>query len=68
MTKRWMVCDVTDRRETQCLFAEETALGRGDPPRCIRHFALLFGASHLDGLSRPDARKRLDQLDQEAGL
>jgi hypothetical protein len=61
MTAHWMVCDVMDRRETACLFDEETALRRGDPPRCIRHGALLFGAMHLDSLRRTEARIRLDQ-------
>ena len=61
MARHWMVCDVMDRRETACLFDEETALKRGDPPRCIRHGALLFGQRHLDGLTRKDARKRLDE-------
>jgi hypothetical protein len=56
-----MVCDVTDRWETQCLFDEETALRRGDPPRCIRHGALLFGDTTLDGLTREMARKRLSE-------
>jgi hypothetical protein len=56
----WMVCDVTDKRQTRCLFDENTALKRGDPPRCIRHGALLFSASYLDGMERKEARKRLD--------
>jgi hypothetical protein len=59
MKNRWMVCDVTDRNEKSCLFNEESA--RGDPPRCIRHGALLFGAKHLDGLSQDAARKQLDR-------
>jgi hypothetical protein len=62
-SRHWMVCDVTDRRETQCLFDEETALRRGDPPRCIRHGALLFSDTTLDGLTREQARKRLGEAD-----
>jgi hypothetical protein len=57
----WMVCDVTDRRETSCLFDEDTALKRGDPPRCIRHGCLLFSDTTLNGMTRDQARKRLDQ-------
>lgn len=56
---RWMVCDVTDRRETPCLFDEEAGLRRGDPPRCIRHGSLLFSDKTLDGLSRDEAKKRI---------
>jgi hypothetical protein len=65
MKQIWMVCDITDRRETQCLFDEETALRKlGDPPRCIRHGALMFAAPHyLDGLSREAARKYLNDRD-----
>ena len=64
MAKLWMVCDVTDRNETRCLFDEETAMRLGDPPRCIRHGALLFNAPRsLDGLSRETARKRLTEED-----
>jgi len=57
--KRWMVCD--EMKATPCLFDEEAGLKRGDPPRCIRHGALLFSQRHLDGLSRDEARKRIDQ-------
>jgi hypothetical protein len=63
--KHWMVCDVTDRNETRCLFDEVTALKRGDPPRCIRHGSLFFGDSRLDGLGQKDARKLLSQLDED---
>lgn len=58
----WMVCDSTDRNQKQCLFDEATALKRGDPPRCIRHGALLFGDSTLTGMSRDAARKKLDDV------
>lgn len=61
MKTHWMVCDVTKRNETQCLFDEDTALKRGDPPRCIRHGALLFSDTTLDGLSREAARKKLTE-------
>jgi hypothetical protein len=60
-SRHWMVCDVTDRRETPCLFDEEAALRRGDPPRCIRHGALLFSDTTLTGMAREDARKRLNE-------
>jgi hypothetical protein len=60
-TRHWMVCEPLGQRDqTPCLFDEETALRRGDPPRCIRHGALLFSARHLDGFSREEARRRLD--------
>lgn len=57
----WMVCDVGPgfRHETPCLFDEQTALRMGDPPRCIRHGALLFSDTTLDGLSREQAHKRM---------
>jgi hypothetical protein len=53
----WMVCDTT--KATPCLFDEDTALRLGDPPRCIRHDALLFSDTSLNGLSREDAKKRI---------
>ena len=58
-----MVCEplgFSYRHETVCLFDEKTALRRGDPPRCIRHGALLFSDITLDGMTRDQARKRLD--------
>jgi hypothetical protein len=56
-----MICDVGVgfRLQTPCLFDEDTALRRGDPPRCIRHGALLFNDTTLDGYSREEARKRV---------
>lgn len=60
-SRHWMVCDCADRSQKQCLFDEETALRRGDPPRCIRHGSLLFSHSGLTGMSREQARKRLDE-------
>ena len=57
----WMVCDCMDRNQTQCLFDEDTALKRGDPPRCIRHGALLFSDTTLNGLTREQARARLSE-------
>lgn len=63
--RHWMVCDpLGQRSETPCLFDEETALRRGDPPRCIRHGALLFSDTTLDGMTREQARKRLDGDDR----
>lgn len=60
MRNRWMVCDpLGSRNETPCLFDEATAMQRGDPPRCIRHGALLFGDSTLDGLTREQAKRRV---------
>jgi hypothetical protein len=56
-----MVCDQWDRNQKNCLFDERTALKRGDPPRCIRHGALLFSQTHLNGLTREQARKKLDE-------
>lgn len=58
MPRYWMVCDDT---KSPCLFDEDTALRRGDPPRCIRHGALLFNCSHMTGMSRADARRQLDR-------
>lgn len=56
--RRWMVCDVTERGQTRCLFDEETTLPLGEEFRCIRHGALVWGAAELDGLSRDsDAMK-----------
>jgi hypothetical protein len=56
----WMVCDVgASRKETPCLFDEATALRRGDPPRCIRHGALLFSDTTLNGMTREQARERI---------
>lgn len=57
----WLVCDVTDHKQTQCLFDEHTALKMGDPPRCIRHGALLFSDTALDGMARDAARKHIDR-------
>jgi hypothetical protein len=58
--RHWMVCDVgPSRRDTPCLFDEDTALRRGDPPRCIRHGALLFSDTTLDGFTREQARKSI---------
>lgn len=55
-----MVCDCfAYRDETPCLFDEKTALQRGDPPRCIRHGALLFSDTTLNGLTRERAKARL---------
>jgi hypothetical protein len=64
---RWMVCDQLGRNKGKpCLFDEHTALRMGDPPRCIRHGALLFGDSSLDGNSRAEAdrviRDRWEQV------
>ena len=56
-----MVCEVTDRSKTQCLFEERDALRRGDPPRCIRHGALLFSDTRLDGMTRCMARALLNE-------
>ncbi len=60
--RHWMVCDLlgsSHKNDTPCLFDEEAALRRGDPPRCIRHGALLFSDSSLDGLSRDRAREHI---------
>lgn len=61
--KHWMVCDVGPGRrgETPCIFDEDTALKRGDPPRCIRHGALLISDISLDGMTREQARKRINE-------
>lgn len=56
--RHWMICDDT---KSPCMFDEEAALKRGDPPRCIRHGALLFSERRYDGLSREQARKLLDR-------
>lgn len=59
----WMICDVIDRHETPCLFDEETVIYniKSDPPRCIRHGALLFSDTTLDGMTRQQAKARLLQ-------
>ncbi len=57
--RHWMTCDPIGRRsyDKPCLFDEETALRRGDPPRCIRHGALLFSDTTLDGMSLREAQR-----------
>lgn len=69
MTKRyWFTCDSIGRghAEKPCLFDEETVMRKlADPPRCIRHGALLFCDSTLDGMYREQAqsviRKRMNE-------
>jgi len=57
----WMVCDcghyVSAPLKKPCLFDEGAGLRRGDPPRCIRHGALLFSDSTLSGMTREEARR-----------
>jgi hypothetical protein len=52
----WFVCD--ERRGTPCIYSNE-ALGKlkSDPPRCIRHGALLFSTARHDGMSRSDVER-----------
>jgi hypothetical protein len=59
--RAWMVCEPMGYRqnETPCLFDEETGMRRGDPPRCIRHGALLFSDTTLNGLTREQAKRKL---------
>lgn len=57
----WMLCEVTEgrgsRKDKPCLFSEAVGMRRGDPPRCIRHGALLFSDSTLNGMSRDAANR-----------
>ena len=58
MKRYWMTCDPIGRSKNKpCLFDEETGLKRGDPPRCIRHGALLFSDVTLNGMSRAEAER-----------
>jgi len=70
MSNHWMVCEVADRgqRDKPCLFHESTGMKRGDPPRCIRHGALLFSDSTLNGMSRVEAGRLVRQRHEEARL
>ena len=58
----WFVCDVMNRYETPCVYSNE-AVGklRSDPPRCVRHGALLFSTARYDGWTREQVQKEVQQ-------
>lgn len=57
----WLVCD-DGYGERACLYSEESMERlRSDPPRCVRHGSILHWAHFLEGLTRKEARAKLDE-------
>jgi hypothetical protein len=51
----WLVCD-----DGVCLYNENSLRRiKSDPPRCIKHGAILFTRTELNGMSRDEARAEL---------
>lgn len=65
--EKWLVC--TDGYGgRRCLYSERGMESlRSDPPRCVRHGSILLWAHELDGLSRKEARAKLDEYHALAG-
>jgi hypothetical protein len=54
----WLICEPMSN-ERPCLYEERRALRhlKSDPPRCIKHGALLFSQSYYNGWAREDVRR-----------
>lgn len=62
MRQTWYICD--GLHHGPCLYDAALADRKG-MERCVKHGDILVGAPSLAGMSRKDARKKLDQQDAE---
>jgi hypothetical protein len=63
----WLVCDGVTGDRGFCLYSERGASRlRSDPPRCVKHGAILEWAAHCTiGKSREEARRLLTQTEED---
>lgn len=66
-SENWLVCDNGSRHGGSVCLYSESAVARlkSDPPRCLKHGIILDWASDLRGLTRAEARAKIDRSNGE---